>query len=69
MDLNNEQISILKHCNSTTGWLYCGDSSDMQELVKLGLMEAVGRKSFVPDEYFRITPLGRKIGMVIAIKD
>jgi hypothetical protein len=31
----------------------------MQKLVLMGLMESAGRVSFVPDEYFRLTPSGR----------
>jgi len=32
----------------------------MQALVSAGLMESAGRKSFVPDEYFRMTGKGRE---------
>ena len=32
----------------------------MQSLVSLGFMRSLGRKSFVPDEYFGITTEGRK---------
>jgi len=31
----------------------------MDVLVARGLMQSAGRKSFVPDEYFRITAAGR----------
>jgi len=59
MFLSKEQVEILKHTNSrAAGGFYCGDSPDMQELVKLGLMELAGRKSFVPDPYFRLTKQG-----------
>lgn len=44
--------------NRTANGLYCGDSPDMQELVAAGLMVSVGRKSFVPDEYFKLTAAG-----------
>ena len=58
--MKEEQIEILKHTVSgAAGGLYCGDSKDMQGLVKAGLMESAGRKSFVPDEFFRITASGR----------
>lgn len=60
MNLNTEQIEIMKHtAQQAAGGLYCGDSPDMQELVEAGLMECVGRKSFVPDLYFRLTGKGR----------
>ena len=61
MAITNNQREILKHtaCRAAGG-LYCGDSNDMQELVRLGLMKSAGEKSFVPDEYFRMTALGRK---------
>lgn len=58
--LNREQIEILNHTVSrSAGGLYCGDSPDMQKLVEDGMMELAGRKSFVPDPYFRITSKGR----------
>ena len=58
-ELTPGQIEILKHTviNCSNG-LYCGDSPDMQKLIELGLMEFAGRKSFVPDPYFRITDAG-----------
>ena len=59
--LTTNQKEILDHTeHRAAGNLYCGDSDDMQGLVRLGLMVSVGKKSFVPDEYFRITALGRK---------
>ena len=61
MELTTNQKEILDHtAYRAVGNLYCGDSEDMQELVRLGLMESAGKKSFVPDEYFKITALGRK---------
>lgn len=61
MELNTEQKAILDHtAHRAAGGLFCGGGSDMQELVDLGLMESVGRKSFVPDEYFRMTGKGRE---------
>lgn len=61
MKLNQEHKLILRHtaCNTTYG-LYCGDSTEMQELVEGGLMEFAGKKSFVPDPYFRITKAGKE---------
>ena len=61
MELNREQFEILDHTvHRAAGGLYCGDSPDMQELVKAGFMQSAGRKSFVPDEHFRITGKGRE---------
>lgn len=58
-DLTNEQIAILEHTmRRAPGGLYCGDSKDMRVLVIKGFMTSAGRKSFVPDEYFRITKKG-----------
>lgn len=61
MDITNSQREILDHtAYRAAGDLYCGDSDDMQELVRLGLMVSVGKKPFVPDEYFTLTGAGRK---------
>jgi len=61
MELSKEQLEILNHTvyRAAHGF-FCGDSPDMQKLVKEGLMVSAGRKSFVPDEYFQITSKGRK---------
>ena len=58
-DFNEEMMEILKHTEKNNSGLFCGDSPDMQKLVKLELMESAGRKSSVPDEYFRLTPSWR----------
>jgi len=42
------------------GGFYCGGSAEMRELVAAGYMESAGRKSFVPDEYFKLTSKGRQ---------
>lgn len=55
---NEEQLSILKHTRENR--LFCGESHDMTRLVENGLMEYAGRKSFVPDPYFKLTAEGRK---------
>ena len=61
MKLNREQYEIMEHTEKrTANGLFCGDSADMQALVKEGLMECAGRKSFVPDPYFRLTAKGRE---------
>ena len=60
--LNKEQLAILDHtAHRAPRGLYCGDSPDMQYLIRAGLMESAGHKTFVPDEYFRITPKGRAV--------
>lgn len=61
MSLSTEQIDILDHtAHRAANGLYCGDSIAMQALVIAGLMGCQGNKAFCPDEYFYITPLGRK---------
>lgn len=58
--LTREQREILYHAaNRAVGGYYCGGGKDMDNLVAAGLMVSAGRKSFVPDEYFRITSAGR----------
>ena len=59
--LSSRQFAILDHTiNRASCGLYCGDSDAMQSLVVDGLMEFAGRKSFVPDPYFRVTEKGRE---------
>jgi len=57
-DLNKEQRSIMQH--AVDNGYYCGDSKDMKILCENGFMESAGRKSFVPDEYFRVTSKGKQ---------
>ena len=57
MLLNSEQMGILKHTDRNG--LFCGGGKDMDILCQHELMEFAGRKSFVPDPYFRITAKGR----------
>ncbi len=58
--LTAEQIGILHHTeHRAAGGLYCGGGKAMDALVAAGLMESAGRKSFVPDPYYRITSAGR----------
>ncbi len=60
--MNREQRDIMEHtATRAANGLYCGDSPDMQMLVADGLMVSAGRKSFVPDEYFRLTSKGREV--------
>jgi len=57
MELTNEHIEILKHTEKNG--LFCGDSREMTELCEYKMMEFAGRKSFVPDPYFRLLPDGK----------
>ena len=58
--LNREQREILYHTeHRAAGGYYCGGGKDMDALVAAGLMEYAGRKSFVPDPYYKITSKGR----------
>ena len=62
MELTKSQKEILEHTvNRAANGNYCGDSDDMQALVVMGLMRSVGKTSFCPDEYFKITPKGREV--------
>lgn len=61
MTLTKEHISIMEHTRDrAAGGFYCGGSKEMRELVAAGMMESAGRKSFVPDEYFKLTRKGRE---------
>ena len=56
------QMDILWHTeHRAAGGLYCGGGPDVDALVEAGLMEYAGRKSFVPDPYYRITAAGREV--------
>lgn len=60
-EITKEQREILYHTeHRAAGGFFCGGGKDMDALVAAGLMESAGRKSFVPDEYFKITSAGRK---------
>ena len=60
--LSREQLSILDHTQyRAASGLFCGGGKDMEVIVAFGLMESAGRKSFVPEEYFRITDKGRRV--------
>ena len=56
MELTNEHIEILKHTQKVG--LFCGDSKEIDELCEFKMMEYAGKKSFVPDAYYRITSDG-----------
>jgi len=57
--INQEQFEILKHTQKVTH--FCGGSKDMDDLVNKGLMQYAGKKSFVPDPYYKLTAEGRKL--------
>ena len=59
MELTNEHIEILKHTEKNG--LFCGDSQEMKELCALKMMEYAGRKSFVPDPYYRLASDGKSM--------
>lgn len=60
MSLSKEQVDILLHTKYRAArGRYCGDSPDMQGLVRHGLMEFAGRVPGVPDPYFRLTEAGK----------
>ena len=62
MKITSNQQEILEHtAYRAAGGFYCGDSNDLQELVRLGLMTSAGKKPFVPDEYFKLTSKGRQV--------
>lgn len=56
--LNQEHIGILQHTSRATKRVYCGDSPEMQELVRMGFMRSLGKVAWCPDEYFTITESG-----------
>ena len=58
MELNNEQKAIIEH--TIKNGIFCGGGKDMDELCESGLMEFAGKKSFVPDPYYRVTAKGKK---------
>jgi hypothetical protein len=58
--MDAEELGILDHTlHRAANGPCCGDSPAMQRLVAAGLMEPAGRKSCVPDPYFRVTSAGR----------
>ena len=60
--LSPEQAAILSHAaHRSPHGLYCGDSPEMQYLVKRGLMKSKGRVPWCPGEYFKITAKGQQL--------
>ena len=59
--LTKSQFEIIDHTlHRTANALYCGNSDDMQVLVKLGFMYKAGSTGFCPYDYFGVTAAGRK---------
>ena len=48
-------VYLGSHLQPSTWWVV------LRRLVRLGLMKSAGRKSFVPDEYFRMTQQGQEM--------
>ena len=59
MKLTDAHRDILNHTYGHN--FYCGDSPEMQELVKHCLMKCVGKKSICDDLYFDITCDGKAV--------
>ena len=61
-ELTENQIGIMHHTKyrASVPGAYCGDSPDMQVLVRLGLMKSLGKVSWCPDEYFGLTTEGHE---------
>lgn len=55
----DEHFEIMFHTQKNQR--FCGDSQEMQWLCNHGLMEFAYRKTFVPDNYYRLTEKGRKL--------
>ncbi len=58
MELKNTHIEIMQHTDMNQ--IYCGDEPELQELCDEGLMNCLGRKSFVPDPYYVLTAEGKE---------
>lgn len=58
MELNTEQKAIIEH--TIKNGIFCGGSKDMDILCDNDLMEFAGKKSFVPDPYYKVTTKGRQ---------
>ncbi len=61
MEITQEQRDIMEHTAHRAAFgRYCGDSKDMQVLVRIGFMHPIGKTGFCPDEYFCLTRNGRE---------
>ncbi len=59
--ITNSQREIMVHTAERAAYgRFCGDSEDMQVLVRLGFMHPIGKTGFCPDEYFCLTRKGRE---------
>lgn len=62
MKMTEEEYQILDHTiNNTAKLRFCGDSVEMQNLIKHGLMTYFGRFPVVPQKYFTVTDAGIKM--------
>ena len=61
MELTSDQREIMEHTvNRAAYGRFCGNSDDMQVLVRVGFMHPIGKTGFCPDEYFCLTRKGRE---------
>lgn len=61
MMLTSKHTEILEHTYfRAAGQTYCGMEHELDELCFIGFMQHVGRKSFVPEPYYRLTEYGRQ---------
>ena len=58
MELKKAHINIMRHAQKNG--MFCGDGDEMTELCDEGMMEFLGRKSFVPEGYYKITSKGQE---------
>ena len=61
----DEHIEILKHTQKNG--LFCGGSKEMDLLVERKYMAEAGRKSFVPDMYYKLTNRGTQMLAALAL--
>lgn len=58
-NLSLEERAILIHTRERDpDGRHCGDSEAIRRLVALRLMKSLGRGSWIPEEYFRLTTAG-----------
>jgi len=58
MELKKTHIEIMKHTDLNQ--FYCGDEPELAELCDAGLMKCLGKKSFVPEPYYKLTDVGQE---------
>lgn len=60
--LTEKQFRTIEHTlERAAGQRYCGRNEAINELEKMGLMRCVGKASWCPDEYFKVTEKGREV--------